>query len=921
MNSRRILAFAIILFLVATPFIPNQPARAASNYTEKLAVYIAGGDAYWAITLGGINASNSAISQVESIGGVNWYNVTAVKSTAWVSDFQVFGKQGYNVLPLPFIPQQGLFLKVGASDFSSAFSAAKALGPYLVTSFVSLSNSSGVFTFYSPLSFNTVVPLTLMRLIPVSHGGFATLVGYKSPASPGNFTSLQGPMITLEGDRGSSGFTHSLTLADVSSSGLSSLNSPSLLNYFGQARSSIQSANSSISSTIVVHTLDGVMAPTSLTQVTNDRGSFQGSYLYNLKPGQKVSSLNVTVVEQPPVVVGTRTIDNGVLNANDTVTVTDSFSVYPSGLKAFNVTLNDNWWQSLGYFKLVGGSSNISLPQIPASKGKTSSGFYTLKYTGHGPQNVSIPASAVSYGARYNTTVGAKTTSSALTFYANINGAFLSLGTAEPVLYSYVTPSTGFGSSVGGTQNVKLVVKNVGTRTATSVFAAGQQVGPISPQANASVIVPLAAGGITKNNVTAGFTVSFTPTQGKSVTIVTNNFAALFPHNAMKMGYTTTSNNATLTQLKQTSQFNLTLTFTTVNSGNGNTTGFTASEVLPAGLSCGKVLGNNITCSSGVITILYPKLVPHATKHNAVSFNVTTSRNFIFPPLSFSSVSAGVTFSGMSGAEPAPLGFAFTKSFSPSKLFGSMNSQVTVVATNGGPFNVYNATVSTSADPFDTLPIGARPTQATNHTIAPGGSLAFSYNVTMSSSPGNQSGAGIGGTFYFGGEGFRVQRASSNVVIYNSPSVTITSSPTSPEEGHSFTMTVKIANPAGVDLANVQYSLPLPPEVSPTQLNNATFANGVLKFSVASLKAGGTYSANVTVSPSSGVSVPFGSSKLTFVYAGITLNGKVPTTGIAVNENVTTRYVIPVAVAILFLLLAAFVVRRMAKPTARASPQ
>jgi hypothetical protein len=178
--SRRLLAILLVVALVLVPLLPAQ-VTGSSPYSEKLTVYISGSDALWSLKLGGITASNPYLTRLESIPGLNWYNVTGIKTTSWVTDFQVFGPQGYNLLPVPLVVPQGLFLKVGASSYSDAASAAQALDPYFLTTFSSLQNGSGVYSFFATVSFSQVIPATLMRLIPVSEGGFAAAIGYQSP--------------------------------------------------------------------------------------------------------------------------------------------------------------------------------------------------------------------------------------------------------------------------------------------------------------------------------------------------------------------------------------------------------------------------------------------------------------------------------------------------------------------------------------------------------------------------------------------------------------------------------------------------------------------------------------------------------------------------------------------------------------------
>ena len=182
--------------LLAT--LPVQHSVASSVYSERLNVFIAGSSAYWYLTFTGVNGSTK-LAQFESSPGLSWYNVTAIRTTTWKSDFQIFGPKGYNLLPVPFIPSQGLFLTLGSDSYSDALAAAGTLDAYLMSSFVSLSNGTGSFEFYSPVSFVTIVPLTLLKLVPSSMGGFGAAIATSS------FDSSLSPFVILEGTKGSSG--------------------------------------------------------------------------------------------------------------------------------------------------------------------------------------------------------------------------------------------------------------------------------------------------------------------------------------------------------------------------------------------------------------------------------------------------------------------------------------------------------------------------------------------------------------------------------------------------------------------------------------------------------------------------------------------------------------------------------------------
>ena len=98
-------------------------------------------------------------------------------------------------------------------------------------------------------------------------------------------------------------------------------------------------------------------------------------------------------------------------------------------------------------------------------------------------------------------------------------------------------------------------------------------------------------------------------------------------------------------------------------------------------------------------------------------------------------------------------------------------------------------------------------------------------------------------------------------------------------------------------------------------------SGGKIQITAARLAGEGSYVANLTGSSSSGVSIPFSGEKFTFAYAGQTLTVPSLSNGVAINEDVITRYVLPVGLALLVLLAVAVFIRRMAGATSPASPQ
>jgi hypothetical protein len=899
----KLLAALIVISISLLPLVPPQ-STAQVGYTEKLTVYVAGSNAAWFVSLGQINATGAHLTSAEAIASLTSYNLTAIKTTSWTADFQVFGPQGYNVLPVPFVPPQGVFLSVGASSFADASSAAGRFGSYLLTSFESISNRTGSYSFFAPVSFASVIPSTLLSLLPLGNGGFL------APIIVSKFVGLSSPIVTLSGQKVGSGFTHELTIGSISSSGLDSTSKPSILNFFGQAVASLQASNKSSSSTIELHFLDGLVVSSDSAAVTNNRAAFSSSYTLSLKPGSKVSKLNSTIIQQPPALLATRLVDVGVLKPGSNMSVTISLNNLSNSSAIQGVSVNDSWWRSAGHFKLVSGSSDILVPSLGA--GQSNSPTYVLQYTGNATQQLALPATSVSYSYVVGT--------SQQSGHAKLNPVSLSLGADGPVVYSYLTSSGTLGGPVGWHQSLKVVLRNVGTRAANSVIVGGRQVGGLASNGgSATVPVSATAPSLTAVNVSKSYQVSYTTPGGQSVNLTTNSLPVIFSHTGMKIGFATLALNATLSHLSGGSGYNLLVTLDVANKGSANVTSFVARSQLPSNLPCGNPSAS-VACNGRSLTLSYPLVGPNGNQHASIGFNVTQPSSFIFWPAAFSLVSAGYSMTGFSNGQPAPTGVIVSKQFNPSDVFPSMTSQVAAIVRNSGPYSAYNATVSTTADAFDSIS-GNPSTFETTQTLAPGSNITLSYGVIVGSATGSPTAVPASASFFMGGTRFSVSSPVSAVRLNKLPAATIVTSPTTPTEGSQFTITVTITNPAAVGVANVQFLLPVPSGVKVSSPTNATFKNSALSISIGGLAAGASYSAQAGATASSGQTIPFSSAKLTFGFAGATISGRLPPAGIAIGESVSTRYLVPFAIAVLAVLAIAYEVRRIAGATAPSSPK
>jgi hypothetical protein len=891
LKLNRLLAVFVITTLLVT-FIPLPHASASQAYSEKLSVSIAGSDALWYMTFTGVNVT-STIASAETSVGIDSYNLTVLKTTGWTLDSQSFGPNGYNLIPVPFIPSQGAFLSIVADTFSHAAQAALAFDSVLFTSFMSYSNGTGAFIFYSTISFTDIVPTTLLTLIPTNMGGFA------SALSAPTFASSQSPIVILQGQNTASGFSHALTLGSISTSALSTASTPNFLRYFGTTITALTASNKSSGSTIDFKLLDG-------TIISSDNATLaSNSYSRSLSPGQSVASVNLTASQIPTTLFVQRVFDKGVLMPNQNVSVTLSLSNSQGESNATTVSFKDDWWKPYGFFKLVDGNSTI--PSQVVAAGDSVNPTYILQYTGGTPQQVTVPPTSV----EYSYTLGART----FRAQALSNPITLSLGSDAPVVYAYLSPSTSgsnYGEAIGKTQQVTVLVKNIGTLTASSVVVAGQQQGGLVAGASVGVPISLTPSSLASVNFTKTYTVTYSTPGGQAETVETNPIPVYFSHTAMTYGLPSLSLQEFISH-PETGPTNLTLVFTAQTKGSVGSTSFLAKGTLPSGLGCGEVLGANLTCAGRDVTLSIPTLGTDPAV-SSMQFNLSSPANYFFPPIPYHAQNSGLNLTGASDGVVAPAGIVLSKQFSPTGMFGNMTSVVEINALNTGPFHVFNATIASAPDIFDSL----SPTYVSTRflsDVSPGSNLNQTYHVIVSKSSqalGNWTSSPVSLSFFIGGTSMSLNSTGPAATVYQVPSVTVKTSPASPVEGKSFSVSVSLANPSAVAVSDVRYEVQIPTSATISGLRNATYSAGSLVMTVDQLPPHQTFSANITVQAASGTTLPFSKGSLTFAYLGVTVHEAGANHDVVVGEDVLLRYAIPTLLVLVAVLATAFYVRRKA---------
>jgi hypothetical protein len=881
----------LALFIVVAILFGSIPVVSSSqdkHFTESIDVYVAGSHALWSITFTGINVSNS-IKALEKVNGINSYNITAVNTSNWFSDFQLFGPEGYNTIGIPFVPSSGVFLSINALDRNASDKLATYVGEYLYTDFILLSSSGNSFLYFAPISFNEIIPATLLKLIPYSYGGFSSLVDVSL------FKTQSSPMVQLSATNFDGSYIYSLKLSSISNSVLSTSGSLNLLSTIGTTKKFVEKSNLSYSSTIKVSVLDGLISSKDNATVSNNISKMRGYYLLTLADKEKIYNVNVTVTQGEPSLIAKRVVDSGSPAANKLISVTVSFTNI-SNKTIYNVSLADRWYTDYPFFKLKSGNPDIKIDNI--TSGQTVSRTYVLNYTGGNSRIITIPPIIVSY--EY------KAGSLAINGSTYVNGLSLSPGINGPALYAYVTAGTS-SISAGGSTRATIYVFNVGSSPALNVSVAGKTVQTIQ-QAGGSwtVNVKINSSSLTDLFIEKQYNITYNTPEGKKESIVTNSLLISVDHNGLKFPFGFVTYEGTITQLGKS--LNLTLTFTVSNRGLANMSSFSLKGKIPEQIGCGKVIGKNITCNDNTISLGYRLIKPGQTEKSSITYIINSSGNILLPPLNYTFSGGNKMFKGTTNMLGFPTGIKVEKIVSPEMLFRGMKTNMTVSVSNSGPGKYSNITVRTTQESFGK--VISNLTSITNRTLAAGKELFFSYAVSVTQSgKGNRTLSPVSVSMFFAGTKFTFSFQTGSVSLLPSPFATVTSSVKQPVEEREFNLLINITNPSSVAISNIRFSFVLPREVRVLSTSGAIFGNGNITVVIPSLPAGQSKTLNISVISSSSSAIDFSNAAFTFIYSNQVLRGSIATGGIVITENIVSRYLLPSFLALIAILAVSFYMR------------
>lgn len=906
MKSRSLLILALVLSLAVVPSAQLALGAASSSssssstssttsaapstpFTQRLDVYVAGSNDYWMVTLNPVNASRPDIAAAESVAGVSAYELIGVAGSASTVGSLLFFSNGYNTARLPTLPYSGIFLNVTATSQSAAQSAASSFDKLFGADFVQTGSGGGNFTFFAQAGF-AAAGATFYSMVPVADKGLATITNESA------WVADPTPEAVLSGVRSGSSFTHVLRFGATATGTVSTSGALVLANALSISNSSFVSSPNATSTVFDVHSLDGIIQSKDNATVTNTLANYTGTYSATVPDNTRFKP-NMTILQNPPVATATRSVDNGAPSKGGIVTVTINIvdSSYNGTLQ--NVQVNDSWWTAYpSLFSLNAGSSNFTIASITPEQNVSRA--YSLKVLSSAAQSIVIPATKVSYSYVTGVLTVNESTST--------NQAEVRPNEAGPALEVHAQSNVLSGSSLGKTGVYQVTVINTGSLPALNLNSLNYTDPTLTAGSSWKFNMSLPLASVADRNLTQTFKVGYTAPDGSTGAVVSNPAAVLLSHSTMDLPLEEFKLVSTVTA-QAIAQGSINATWVLVNRGSAVANNVTLTQPFPTGMTCAAVSTGNGTCGPSGFSVSERSVAVLGNFTGTIVLNFTKD-NFITSSAVVTTTQAGgLQIVTLGSSLPLPGGLQVTKSYSPNMLFQGQESNATLLVSNSGSLPVYNVSLSSSADTFDSVVTGSEAAQYA--VLSPAASHSANYTVKVNT-PGNHTSTSTTISFVLAGQTVQYPVSSGSVLVYQ-PLVATTATLANPEEGSNFQLAVTVQNPSPANVTGVSLTLTLPAGMHVVSAPSEFKLSGQnVTYSVASLAAGANSTSSLTLRSDLDGTFSIPSGVLKFQYLGATIGGVFSSPPISVGIGSLLKFEISIALAVVFILLIAVYMHR-----------
>ncbi len=869
----------IIILLASTLIIHSIPqVISQTDYTEEISTTIIGNTAFWEIKLKGNNISILGLDEIEKdFDNISSYQLLTLDSSKWIPEDEFFSSSGYNLLGFDVIPTSEVFLKVVSNNLQDAEKLADSFSQFFHLRFIIFSSSNNEYIFYSHMVFN-LIQEKMWDAVPVEYGGAATLIDKEL------FMYRDVPIFKFSGEKGSNGFIHSVTLGGLQHNVI--IQQTFSLNSIFTGINNTKISSEASSSIISINFINGFISYSGEGEVTNFPNNQSAKVVLHLEPTDNFPSISIDVTQNFPSIIAIRDVDKANLNQGDIVTIGIRIkNISPIGSTPISyISINDNWWNSIDMLEFVDGETNRTLGHLAPQSEFTLA--YHLRVISSEKEEIIIPQNEISYLYKIQ--------NKEVQNIASFNKLSLVLNGIKPVID--ITASIDSSNPpILGKIPVTITITNKGNTHATNLKIEDQTRSSLLAGDVWTTFVNLSSTNLIKTNSFNIWSIAWDDGNDQKIGY-SNSINLNYNMIGDKIPYFNIIRTITHTVYEGGNKFNETITIT--NNGNQILEQLSIKEQKPEKI---QFLNGNFSLNGNILEASSENI----ETRSSVIYQYTASimdvqENYVLLPPQIVIRSSGLQIIRLAQSVVLPLGVYVSKNFETTNDFIGANISIDINVLNTGSIPIFTASLIVGEDTFSETFEGD-----TNYyvdTLNQGEHLG-SINKVKLLGTGNFESVEATALFIIAGEPFMKNSDVTKIRVYPTIFTELTVNPINQIEGQEFTIVLTIKNPSEIDVTNVNVNLDIPSEIR--------IIEGSLELIGENLNANSDIikTAKVIVDSSNIVSVE--KPNVEFQYGDKILKGTSNSLVISINDNIQTRYGLPILIAIFLMLVTAFISRKL----------
>ena len=874
---RKVLSIILLLITITAFIIPIGFTQTVNTYNENITVYLIGNSALSRFNFTGTEVGFNGLNNVESsFPDISYYKLFIGRFKYWPTEYIYFSNLGYDIILSDYVSSDGAFLYVKADSINSASQFASKLGNFTGLSFLPYGTSEGTFVFISPSRFDEVINNFIWAMYPQSYGGFSSLVTTSKLASEAI------AQLSFTGRKSGGSFERSVIIDFINSQIVSGnkLNTGETL--FLQTR--VSASNKSDLSNFKLITYGQVIVSSDAGAVKRNLWTKTSELSLAVPTKGSLSFPNITLSSGTPSLITYREISQGTLNLNEELEV--QMKIRNVGTStASDISYNDDWWSKDGKFTIVTGGSSGKIDSLAPGENRTI--VYRIKLTSNAIEDYYVPPSSLKYSWK----VGEETTQ----LFSSTNDLYLSLNQNKPSIYITAQTSTAL-TSFGTPNQVTIRVSNKGKYTAFNLNLAGQVLSLLPAGESWQTTIQAPLDDISSPQSEKYWICSWSDgTQTRSSR--SNNLTLTNAYDMMRIPL--------IDLIKKIDKFTaggkmfLNFTIGAQNVGGTEASGVTIRDSLVSGL---RYINGSFSEKDGILTTLINSIKNTETKTlNYLVEVADLGKNYIFPPTSAYYTVGGIQFTRTSTTDGLPLALTISLNLEDKEAFDRYNTTGYYLIRNSGDQDIFRLETDLKTDPI--LKITSLNYTKKFALLKTSSEEKVNFNL-MFNGVGTSGGISSNVKFFFAGRRMNISSLTVLTTSYLRPQVTLNLMGEA-IEGQPFEIEVTTKNMANVTLNDISFKMILPSQVK--------ILEGTDTIQISSLEGGKQESRTLKLSSSLPRDYKIDTTQIKYNYKGETITSPSTSLLVKVTDNLMVRYLIPLAIGSVVMIVAALLLGRIRK--------